>query len=161
MKASSTRRLLAGCIFVIALAVLVSSKQPTVIAGPNPSSAEISIPSSPPTPPTELNPQGGGAPKATFDQAADFSWQEFIALNWPAGPQQGNPGQRDTPSSTCRFGDPACTGPLVWQTFRGKVEIFPGNSSPLKFQAHPDIQVRKVTPHWATMLYLFIATAQL
>ena len=87
--------------------------------------------------PSELNPpfvQGppssGGAPAATPAQAAAFAWQEFIALNWPAGPQQGVPGQRDTPSSTYKLGDPAYTGPLVWETFRGKVEIFPGNVNP-------------------------------
>jgi len=87
--------------------------------------------------PSELNPQSGGAPQATVDQAASFAWQEFIALNWPAGPQNGQPQQRDTPSPTCRFGDPACTGPLVWQTFRGKVEIFPGNANQFKYQPPP------------------------
>jgi hypothetical protein len=86
--------------------------------------------------PTELNPPynaaagNGGAPNATPEQAAAFSWQEFIALNWPAGPQQGEPNQREAPSATCRFGDPNCTGPTVWQTFRGKVEIFPGQGAP-------------------------------
>lgn len=87
--------------------------------------------------PSELNPPfnpgppaTGGAPNATPAQAAVFAWNEFIALNWPAGPQQGKPGQRDTPSSTCRFGDPACTGPTVWETFRGKVETFPGQNNP-------------------------------
>src|SRR5215831_18522529 len=80
------------------------------------------------SPPTELNPSGGGPANATLTQAAQFAWNEFFALNWPAGPQNGQQGQRDTPSSTCAFGDPspACAGPLVWQTFRGKVEIFPG-----------------------------------
>ncbi len=76
--------------------------------------------------PSELNPTSGGAPTATPDQAAAFAWQEFIALNWPAGPQTGQPNQRDTPSSTYRFGDPNYSGPTTWQTFRGKVEIFPG-----------------------------------
>jgi len=87
--------------------------------------------------PNELNPpfnpgppESGGAPAATPEQAAAFAWEEFIALNWPAGPQQGEPGQRDTPSTSCAFGDPACTGPTVWQTFRGKVEIFPGQGNP-------------------------------
>lgn len=87
--------------------------------------------------PNELNPPytagppaSGGAPAATPEQAAAFAWQEFIALNWPAGPQTGQNGQRDTPSSTCRFGDPACTGPTVWETFRHKVETFPGNGNP-------------------------------
>jgi hypothetical protein len=85
--------------------------------------------------PSELNPpfvagppSTGGAPAATPEQAAAFAWQEFIALNWPAGPQESKPNQRETPSSTCRFGDPApgC-GLLVWETLRSKVEIFPGN----------------------------------
>jgi len=87
--------------------------------------------------PTELNPPFvpgpasiGGAPNATPEQAAAFSWQEFIALNWPAGPEEGKSGQRDTASTSCRFGDPKCIGPTVWQTFRGKVEIFPGQGSP-------------------------------
>ena len=83
--------------------------------------------------PNELNPpfspaagQTGGAPQATPEQAAAFAWQEFIALNWPAGPQQGQPGQRDTASTTLGFGATGYSGPLVWETFRGKVEIFPG-----------------------------------
>lgn len=89
-----------------------------------------------PVVPNELNPpfnaaaKTGGAPTATPEQAAAFAWQEFIALNWPAGPQQGKPNQRETASLTCRFGDPGCTGPTVWQTFRGKVEIFPGQGKP-------------------------------
>jgi hypothetical protein len=83
-----------------------------------------------PTPPSELNPGGGGPAKASLQQAAEFAWEEFFALNWPAGPQTGQPGQRDTPSSQCALGDQSanCAGPLVWQTFRGKVEIFPGFS---------------------------------
>lgn len=85
--------------------------------------------------PSELNPTNGGAPNATPEQAAAFAWQEFIALNWPAGPQNGQPNQRDTPSSVYRFGDPNYSGPTAWQTFRGKVEIFPGagNATPPGF----------------------------
>lgn len=84
--------------------------------------------------PHELNPpfqnQTGGAPDATPEQAAAFAWQEFIALNWPATEQLGQLGDRDTPSATCSFSDPSCDGPTVWQTFRGKVEIFPGKGNP-------------------------------
>jgi hypothetical protein len=85
-----------------------------------------------PTPPSELNPTRGGPAQATLQEAAEFAWEEFFALNWPAGPQSGQPGQRDTPSSTCHFGDQSssCAGPLVWETFRGKVEIFPGDGNP-------------------------------
>ena len=96
-----------------------------VTAGPAPIPITIS-----PAVPSELNGSGGGAPKATLQQAAAFAWQEFIALSWPAVAQTGGIGQRDTPDPKCRFGDPSCTGPLVWQTFRGKVEIFPGKGTP-------------------------------
>ncbi|WP_213804276.1 hypothetical protein [Granulicella sp. dw_53] len=80
--------------------------------------------------PAELNPSGGGAPSATMQQAAAFAWQEFIALNWPAVAQTGAANTRDTPDNNCKFGDPKCSGPLVWQTFRGKVETFPGTGTP-------------------------------
>lgn len=78
-----------------------------------------------------------GAPKATMQQAAAFAWQEFIALNWPAVNQTGGivngkfVQQRDVPDNGCKFGDPNCAArPLVWETFRGKVEIFPGDGNP-------------------------------
>lgn len=64
----------------------------------------------------------GGAQNASLAQAAAFAWQEFIALNWPA-----QAGVRDTPDTSLPFGNQS--GPLVWETFRGKVEIFPGNGS--------------------------------
>jgi hypothetical protein len=83
--------------------------------------------------PNELNPSGGGAPMATPVQASAFAWQEFIALTWPAGPQQGQPNQRDAPApeSRCKYGDasPNCAL-LVWETFRHKSEIFPGDNNP-------------------------------
>ena len=89
------------------------------------------------TVPDELNPPGG-APQATPSQAAAFAWREFIALNWPAGPQQGKVGQREAPTTTCLFGDrrSAC-GLLVWETFRNKVEIFPGNGHPFRVVPPP------------------------
>jgi hypothetical protein len=87
--------------------------------------------------PSELNPPfmagaqpSGGAPNATPEQAARFAWQEFIALNWPAVQQEGGVGQRGVASTTSPFGDPTYSGPTVWETFRGKVEIFPGEGSP-------------------------------
>lgn len=67
----------------------------------------------------------GGAANASIQEAAAFSWQEFIALNWPARLQTGAAGDRDAPATDCKFGDPACASrPLTWQTFRGKAEIF-------------------------------------
>lgn len=87
--------------------------------------------------PGELNASGGGAQKATLPQAAAFAWQEFIALNWPAVNQSGTIGQRDTPNTSCQFGDPGCNGPLVWETFRSKVEIFPGKGQPPGYINNP------------------------
>lgn len=124
---------------LVAVAMVISCAQPTPppigrAAPPTQASSvpEIVVSS---TVPTELNSpfdadsMTGGAPNATPEQAAAFAWNEFIALNWPAGPQAGQPGQRDAPSGTCLFGDPDC-GPTVWQTYRSKVETFPGDSNP-------------------------------
>ncbi len=72
-----------------------------------------------------------GAPSAQLAQAAAFAWQEFIALNWPALPQSAMAGTRDTPDTACAFDDPSCTSrPKVWETFRSKLELFPGNFQP-------------------------------
>lgn len=65
-----------------------------------------------------------------LNSAAQFAWQEFIALNWPAVPQTGALNTRDKPDGSKNFGDPGYFGPLVWHTFRGKVEIFPGIGNP-------------------------------
>ena len=65
----------------------------------------------------------GGADKATLTQAARFAWQEFIAANWPAVAQDGLPGSREKADTSKSFGDQSV--PLVWHTFRSKVEIYP------------------------------------
>lgn len=70
----------------------------------------------------------GGAPNASLTEAARFAWQEFIALNWPA--EQGT---REVPDNSQLFGDTSFTGPLVWHTFRHKVEIYPGQDNPPGF----------------------------
>jgi len=61
-----------------------------------------------------------GAPNATLQQAAAFAWQEFIALSWPAKLA----GKRDEADQSQKFGAGGNGSPLVWQTFRGKAEIF-------------------------------------
>ncbi len=71
----------------------------------------------------------GGAQGASIQAAAAFAWQEFIALNWPAVPQTGQLNTRDTPDPTCGFDDQSSrckSRPLVWQTYRNKVETFVG-----------------------------------
>lgn len=70
----------------------------------------------------------GGAASASLRDAGVFAWQEFIALNWPAVPQTGQPNTRDQPDPSKPFG--TTTGPLVWHTFRHKAEIFPGMGQP-------------------------------
>lgn len=120
---SRDRRLLLSGLSVLAVAMLpLLSAQAVAQEGPITVTSAV---------PSELNPDGGGAPQATPAQAAAFAWQEFIALNWPAVPQKGQPGQRDTPSTTCLFGDKSSEcNLLVWETYRHKVEIFPGNGNP-------------------------------
>jgi hypothetical protein len=73
-----------------------------------------------------------GAAGASIEDAGAFAWQEFIALNWPAVKQSGGLNQRDTPdSANCAFAEPKCDDRLrVWETYRGKVEIFPGDGNP-------------------------------
>lgn len=80
---------------------------------------------------TVPNDIGGGAPNASLRQAAAFAWQEFIALNWPA---LGSP--RDT-ADTSKFFGQSGAGPLVWETFRNKVEIFPQGPTPHGYKDMP------------------------
>ena len=86
-------------------------------------------------PPSDIK---NGAASASLQDAGIFAWQEFIALNWPAVPQTGSPNTRDYPDTNAIFGDPkysgAQGGPLVWHTFRHKVEIFPGMGNPPGYQ---------------------------
>lgn len=94
-----------------------------------------------PAVPVELNAGSGGAPRATLEQAAAFAWQEFIALNWPAMTHTTETPLRDTPDTACRFGatEGRCGAqPLVWQTFRGKAEIFPARPLTQLYDSPPD-----------------------
>lgn len=79
----------------------------------------------------------GGAAGASLEQAAMFAWQEFIALTWPAA-------KRGEADRTARYGT---SGPVVWETFRGKVEIFPGFGLPhgnTKYDDPPDYRYNPV-----------------
>ncbi|MDR3694464.1 hypothetical protein, partial [Mucilaginibacter sp.] len=63
-------------------------------------------------------------------EAADYAWKEFIALTWPAqaqGPVTFARGQA-LPGGT--YGDKGPTGQVVWETFRHRVEAFPGQGNP-------------------------------
>ncbi|HEV7370439.1 hypothetical protein [Arenibaculum sp.] len=119
IRSSRVRRLAATCLLAgTALAGGSASAQaPTITVQP-------AVPSDIP----------GGAPAADLQAAAAFAWQEFIALNWPAQPVTGVPNayNRDTPDTNAKFGQGAAastnTVPLVWQTYRHKVEILPGTT---------------------------------
>lgn len=105
-----------GAVALATLSVAAGWGPPRAAAGPRAASAIAISPSVP----VDL---ATSAPAASLDQAATFAWNEFFALNWVAAP-----GKRDTPAANCAFGQTGagCAGPLVWQTFRGKAEIFPG-----------------------------------
>jgi len=62
------------------------------------------------------------------NQLARFAWREFIALNWPSSYKLN--GKRGAPDSTKNAKDFLAVGqdpnnPLVWQTYRHRVELFP------------------------------------
>jgi hypothetical protein len=65
--------------------------------------------------------EDGGAFDNGLVNAAVFAWNEFIALNWPAQPRT-----RDIAAGERFFG--TVPGPLVWETFRSKVEVYPGTA---------------------------------
>lgn len=70
---------------------------------------------------------GSDSSTATLAEASNFAWQEFIALNWPAAQLNGTV-QRGQPDIGAKFGQAGAT-PLVWESYRQKVEIFPGANS--------------------------------
>ena len=82
----------------------------------------------------------GGAPNADLTAAAAFAWQEFIALSWPAAA-----GAREMPDLGQPFGQNGTSGgsPLVWQTMRHKIEIFPSREM-------SDVTVPLPGPHGAS-----------
>jgi len=82
--------------------VVISGNIPSTV--PNPSNA-------PPNPtPEQFRPD--------FDW---FSWESFIALNWPAGTGRGNPNQPDTPSV---FTSMTNTTPVTWGTYKANWELY-------------------------------------
>ena len=76
----------------------------------------------------------GGAATATLTDAARFAWQEFIALNWPNKSLNDPEFKRETADASAVFGSSTSSSldePLVWETLRNKVEIFPVKGSEL------------------------------
>jgi hypothetical protein len=119
------------------LAALYSGGAAAQTAAPNGAAPEINFPaisSQSAQPPSDISVQGG-APNPTITDAAVFAWQEFIALNWPAVNQTGAANTRGVADTSKKFGDDSsgpnqANQPVVWETYRGKVETFPGVGNP-------------------------------
>src|SRR5258707_8532350 len=111
---------LAAALAILAAVVPGCNSKPETPAPATPAPQAQAAPPFSPVAPTLPPDFPNGASNATLIQAGTFAWQEFFALNWPAAA-----GVRDTPDTSKFFGDQ--TVPLVWQTYRAKVEIFPGN----------------------------------
>ncbi len=101
--------------------------------------------------PYDLPPKGS-RPQHTLTEASVFAWQQFIALTWPAKAQDGTFGSRDEADTTRRYGQKGSTGQVVWETFRHKVEAFPGQGDPNGYVNDPstdygyDAGIRYVYP---------------
>jgi hypothetical protein len=71
-----------------------------------------------------LSPVVPTAPVGETQQAFDtFSWQAFVALNWPA---LGN-GQPDTSTT---IGQPGAPNQGVWETWKESIEVFKSDGTP-------------------------------
>lgn len=64
-----------------------------------------------------------------------FSWQEFIALNWPASNEgRGNP---LSPNDQTVFFNPPAGAPAVWSTYKANWELFDqGQARPTPFDSY-------------------------
>ena len=67
--------------------------------------------------PTDMERPGLPPNFNVLQRSADiFSWQEFIALNWPA-----LPGERGAPDASKKISD---SGPRVWETWKEEYEVY-------------------------------------
>jgi hypothetical protein len=68
-----------------------------------------------------------------------FSWEEFIALNWPAATQgRGNPNQ---PANVSTFTSAKNGAPTVWGTYKANWELFnQGSARPTPFDSY-DVKI--------------------
>lgn len=76
----------------------------------------------PTTVPIPSNPPANATPEQFRPYFDWFSWQTFIALNWPASTQgRGNPDQPDNPSV---FTSMTNTSPVTWGTYKANWELY-------------------------------------
>ena len=72
---------------------------------------------------------------SSLEQAAHFAWEEFFAATWPAQAQGPTLFPRGLPQTDGKYGGPGPTGQLVWETFRQKAEMYPGQGYPNGFDS--------------------------
>lgn len=90
--------------------------------------------------PVDIFSDGTPAHEATLTEASVFAWREFVALNWAA-----LAGTRGVHDPNARFGEP--NSPVVWQTNRSKVELFPGRGNPVGYETGaPDYGYAQMPP---------------
>lgn len=74
--------------------------------------------------PHDVTNSGQPYPKVSLTELSNFAWDEFIALNHPADPDhrgQPKPGSSLSDAADAR----------VWESYWHRVEVFPGNQSPV------------------------------
>lgn len=75
--------------------------------------------------PHDVTDQAVAFPDVSFTDLALFSWQQFVALNYPA-----DPNHRGQPLAGSSLGDSADA--RVWETYWHRVEVFPYNGMPVQ-----------------------------
>ena len=118
-----------------AIGLLLSAVSlPTLVGKLNTQTGRAAAPAKPQAPSivvTPYTPSFDVQDPTNLQEAAYFAWQEFIALTWPAPAQgQGTPAAfpRGVPLVNGTYGKAGPTGQVVFETFRHKVEVFPGGS---------------------------------
>jgi len=111
------------------------------LSAPQPAATPPPASPAPPTPalsgnlPLTVNiPSGVSSPEQARPFFDSFSWQSFIALNWPAAKTpRGTPNQPNDPSV---FLNAAKGAPVVWGTYKEDFELFnQGSNRPAAWEA--------------------------
>ena len=83
-----------------------------------------------------------------------FSWETFIALNWPA--QSGNRGQPNQPTTPSVFLKAGNGYSSVWETYRNALDLFEsGNQRPPEWNAPGTSSLCPSAPAGASVLEMF------
>ncbi|MGY3437508.1 MULTISPECIES: hypothetical protein [unclassified Marinovum] len=124
---SQARRRIGYCAFVVTLGAACASVADTTPAPPMISSAlplGVTVPSTV---------SSAIEARPFFDQ---FSWQSFIALNWPADPNA--PGAPLDPNDPSTFTSAAAGTPTVWESYATSYRLFgSGQAEPPAFGTGP------------------------